>query len=350
MNTQISALPDLGWSAFYQSQLSLEECADLRAHRITQVHRSTLDLIGENGTQRINMNGMLVDHGVVVGDWILLDVTDQPVRVLARKSLLKRRSAGTDISEQLIASNVDTLFIVSSCNADFNIARLERYLVLAYQAEVEPVLVLTKSDLCDDPGVYLDKARAAFPNMLIEVIDATHNDTVVRLSIWCSKGQTLVLVGSSGVGKTTLSNTLTGLNIVTQEIREDDAKGKHTTTARSMYRMLSGGWLIDTPGIRALRLLNARSGVDGVFGDILQLIPECRFNDCAHETEPGCAVQRAIETGNLDPMRLKRWRKLMAEEAFNSQTLAQVRDNRKKWAKISKAGKAKSKAKRGDFM
>ena len=347
MNNETLTLPDLGWSAFFQSQLSIEEVEDMRPLRVTEVHRNSLETMGVDGPIRLPMHRDLVEHGMAVGDWVLTSHDSVQVeRVLERKSLIKRGSAGLEAVAQLIAANIDTLFIVSSCNADFNIARLERYLALAHQAEVEPVLVLTKVDLCEDPSVYIDKA-AELQNVITVTIDATADDTVEHLTPWCGVGQTVALVGSSGVGKSTITNTMTGLEILTKGIREDDAKGVHTTTARSMYRMVSGGWLIDTPGMRALRLVDARDAVDAVFEDISDLALTCKFNDCKHESEPGCAIRAAVEAGTLDEARIGRWQKLVREEDYAVETIAESRARHKKFHKETRVAQDIRRSKKG---
>ena len=342
-------LPELGFSNFYQSQLTLEEVETDHPLRVMEVHRNALDTLGETGPHRVPMTGDLIDHGVAVGDWVLADrETNRPTRVLERKSTIQRRGAGDEPTAQLIAANIDTLFITSSCNADFNLARLERYLALARQADVEPVVVLTKADLCDDPAIFRQKLEIGMPGVAVETIDSQSPDTLEQLAPWCGKGQTVALIGSSGVGKTTITNCLTGREILTRAIREDDAKGKHTTTTRSMYHMINGGWLIDTPGMRALRLYDVAEGVDIVFKDVASLVTQCRFNDCAHDTEPGCAIQAAIEAGDLDADRLKRWQKLQREDTRNSETIAQSRARFKGLAKKYRGGKAHGAIKRGD--
>ncbi|MBL4806741.1 MAG: ribosome small subunit-dependent GTPase A [Rhodobacteraceae bacterium] len=350
MTNQNYTLSALGWGQFYQSQLSTEECAKTTPLRVTAVQRATLDALGTGGLQRVPVTGILAEQGITVGDWLLIDnETKSPMRVLDRKSEIKRRAAGKDYVSQLIAANIDTLFIVSSCNADFKPARLERYLALAYQAEVEPVLVLTKADLCDDPAKYLSDSAREMPGHSVVAINATSTNVQVELAEWCGEGQTVALVGSSGVGKSTLAIALTGADILTQDIREDDARGRHTTTSRSMYQMISGGWLIDTPGMRALRLYDVADGVDAVFDDIIALGKQCKFNDCAHASEPDCAVQTAIASGELDANRLNRWQKLQREDLKNSESTHETKERFRKLTKKYSAGKARLKVKKGDF-
>ena len=269
------------------------------------------------------------------GDWLLLDSTHpQSSRLLKRKSLIKRRAPGSDRQVQLIGANIDTVFIVSSCNQDFNVARLERYIALAREAEVTPVFVLTKIDLCKTPDDYVDDARTISDSVPIVVLDARGEEPRSKLADWCRPGQTIAFLGSSGVGKSTLVNALSGTqSIATQAIREDDAKGRHTTSGRQLYFLPNGCAVLDTPGIRELQLTDAASGVAEVFSDLIELASQCRFSDCQHATEPGCAVLAAIASGVLEPARLARWRKLMAEESHNSASLAEKRSKGRKLSK-----------------
>ncbi|MGL5011626.1 MAG: ribosome small subunit-dependent GTPase A, partial [Paracoccaceae bacterium] len=252
-----------------------------------------------------------------VGDWVLVNEAFTVQRMLERHSVIDRLTAGRDglgTVVQIIAANVETLFIVTSCNADFNVARLERYLALAAGAGCQPVVILTKADGVEAPEEYRQQALALQRGLAVVALDARGGDVAAELAAWCGAGRTVALVGSSGVGKSTLAQSLTGEAVATGGIRESDAKGRHTTTHRSLRALSQGGWIIDTPGMRALQP-GAPEGVDLVFAEIADLIGECKFRDCTHVHEPGCAVLAAIAAGNLDAGRLARWRKLKAEDA-----------------------------------
>jgi ribosome biogenesis GTPase len=263
-----------------------------------------------------------------VGDWLLIDRHDRSiVRILDRASLFKRPSPGDERRLQLIAANVDTLFVVTSCDQDFNVARLERYLVLAREVNVRPVVVLTKADLSPTPADFVDAARALQPDLEVTQVNGRDPVSVARLAAHCGLGDTVALVGSSGVGKSTLVSTLVeDDSIATQAVRESDGKGLHTTTVRQMHRLgtgaQGGGWLIDTPGMRELQMSQVTAGVAEVFDDIVALSLECRFSNCTHADAPGCAIEAAVAGGALAPDRVARWRKLSEEDVVNTRNAA----------------------------
>jgi ribosome biogenesis GTPase len=322
-------LEELGWKTYFSEQVSEDEARRCHPLRVMAVHRGKIAVAGAGGRGFIapNIPGAgSADSHPTVGDWLLVDGTLQPVRVLHRMNLFKRRAPGDRRKEQMIAANVDTLFIVASCNQDFSVARLERYLVLAREVGVNPVVVLTKTDLTDTPEVFAAAARGIEPGLLVEAIDGRDPASVACLAGWCAKGETVALLGSSGVGKSTLVNTLRGSNsIATQAIRTGDDTGRHTTTVREMHRLDGGGWLLDTPGMRELQLFDSATGIAEVFDDFALVAQDCRFSDCAHGVEPGCAIRAAIAMGSLTTVRFDRWRKLAAEDGINA---AQVRARR----------------------
>jgi len=331
------SLSDLGFGSHFTRQLELDELETLTPYRISEIQRSVMIGMGEADTRTLRTPHKVPTSAFGVGDWVLADHTDQITRRLDPYSALIRRAAGTDVSEQIMATNVDVLFIVTSCNDDFNLARLERFLALAKDAEVDPVILITKVDLCEEPDSYLDQARGLMKGLEVMGLNAKDEHAVEQLSPWCRRGKTIAMVGSSGVGKTTLLNGLTGREDATRAIREDDAKGRHTTTYRSLHPTLNGAWLVDTPGIRALRLHEKSTGIEQVFDDIVDLASRCKFNDCRHESEPKCAVQAAIEAGELEPERLDRWRKLQAEDNRNSESIAESRKRTRAFGKMVKS-------------
>ncbi|SPJ30327.1 ribosome small subunit-dependent GTPase A [Falsiruegeria mediterranea] len=336
---------DLGWSNHFAAQEAAPE-AD-RIFRITAVHRDRLTGFSPRGERVLLPRAGQSTGSFAVGDWVDANQDGLIDRTLERNTLLSRRAAGSGAQSQLIAANVDVLFITSSCNADFNVARLERYLALAHQAGCYPVVVLTKADTCGDPQGFVRQAETLEPFLTVLAVNAHDENDLRQVLAWCPRGQTGALVGSSGVGKTTLTNGLSRSTDATAAIREDDAKGRHTTTARALRPMTNGGWLIDTPGMRALRMLDNTDGIDEVFADLVELSHDCQFSDCSHGSEPGCAIQAAIQAGVLDSDRLRRWQKLLREDRMNSETVAEARARDKAFGKMVRSVMKDKKGRKG---
>lgn len=321
-------LGEMGWTRFFADQVADDE-QDLAPVRIAAVHRTKLSVLSAQAASEIAPSLDKVT-AYAVGDWALLDLADNRlVRRLERYSLLQRRIEG-QAEPQLAAANIDTLFIVTSCNADFNPARLERYLAMANEAGTRPVIVLTKADLVDETAEYERAAKALQRDLAVVALNARAPDVLSVLSPWCGTGLTVALAGSSGVGKSTLVNALSlSPEQATGSIRENDAKGRHTTTSRSLHEMTGGGWIVDNPGMRNLHLSHVAQGIDTTFAEIVELEDACKFRDCTHVHEPHCAVQAAIIAGEVTQDRVDRWRKLSAEDRKSTPVQKGPRGNKR---------------------
>ncbi len=353
MSSSNHSLADLGWHPVFMQQLSLHDLETGHAARVAAVHRDRLTVLTEAGKTTLELShhwlDVAPDERPTIGDWLWL-YTDQsePPRLLERQTLLKRTAAGSNPKPQLIAANLDTLFVVSSCNADFKSARLERYLALAFSAGVDPVIVLTKADQCEDPDSYRQQAQSIRADVPVVVLNALDNSIATDLMPWLGSGQTVAFVGFSGVGKSTLTNTLMGqAEQATQDIRTDDAKGRHTTTARYLLRLPGGAWVMDTPGMRELRLGDAAEGVHHLFDDLDTLARECRFNDCHHQGDSGCALEAAVEAGELEARRLQSYLKLLRETERAASTQWQQREKWKSFGKMARRVQREKQARTG---
>jgi ribosome biogenesis GTPase len=335
----IASLQSYGLVPFFAQQLSAEENEPGRIARVTEVQRSLLAVFDGFEERTISLNSALhetpPEERPTVGDWVVLDSSLSRIeRVLIRKSVFQRIAAGDKVEVQLIAANIDILFIVTSCNAEFKESRLERYLALASEAGVIPVIVLTKIDLTDDMESYVERARRTHAGVAVEAVNALDEHGLVGVKAWIERGSTIALVGSSGVGKSTLLNSLAGrVCATTKAVREDDKKGRHTTTHRSLFRLANGGLVIDVPGIREIKIAGVDEALADVFDDIEVLSRTCRFKDCRHESEPGCAVLEAVNDGVVDERRVRNYMKLLRENKRNSASLAERRSQGRAFAK-----------------
>jgi ribosome biogenesis GTPase len=308
-------LAQLGWKPCFQQQFSADEKNSNYPARIAQIHRSHCIVWSHKGIDTFEIGVFSNPKNLAVGDWLLIPHEgERPLRLLERETVLIRKAAGNRTHDQLIAANVDTLFIVTSCNQDFSPSRIERYLALAAEAKIQPVIVLTKMDLSFDRKSYRNQALKLQNDIRVECINAKDSTSLDALNTLCTEGHTIALVGSSGVGKSTLINNLTDANQLTAEISEEDGKGKHTTTSRSLHLLQDGGILIDTPGIRELQLSDCEAGIEDTFEDVTQFLVYCKFKNCQHKTERDCAIKTALESGELDQRRWESYIKLQDEQ------------------------------------
>jgi ribosome biogenesis GTPase len=312
-----SDLRTLGWDDWFQGAWTALGCPGEpgRVRRVDRGWSSLLPSDGDDRTRRVRNVGA----DVAVGDWVVAGDDDERVEhVLARRSAFVRRAsfAGARAESHTLAANIDVVFLVHALTSPPNERRLERELVLAYDSGATPVIVLTKSDLTDDSDRAVHAVEQVSFDVPVHAVSGRTGEGVAALLDEAAGHRTVALLGASGVGKSTMVNCLVGEAVQrTQEVREGDQRGRHTTTAAELVPLPGGGWLIDTPGLRALSLWASGEGIERAFRDVFDLAERCRFRDCKHENEPGCAVREAIEQGRLDPRRVQSLTRLVAEEA-----------------------------------
>jgi ribosome biogenesis GTPase / thiamine phosphate phosphatase len=321
-------IQDLGWDAYFEAQwreIGSEGCVPAR---VVSQQRGLWRVVGDFEECWAEPSGKFRKESVgggdwpAVGDWLAVELRPEKQsaliqHVLPRRSRFVRKVAGKQIEEQVIVANIDVALIVAALDADFNVRRIERYLAQCWESGARPAIVLNKADACAESRKLTAETEGIAMGAPIFLISAKTGEGMEALEASFRKGQTIVLLGSSGVGKSTLVNRLLQEERqTTHAVRESDSKGRHTTTSRELFVMPGGGMIIDTPGLRELQLWNATEGLTQTFADVDELASQCRFTDCQHREEPGCAVQGAIASGILDTGRLENWRKLQREQEF----------------------------------
>jgi ribosome biogenesis GTPase len=343
-------LKNIGFDAFFQKHLEKCQIEGLSVGRICAEYKENYRIFCENGELSAIISGKFRnkcktrEDFPAVGDWVLFENIQGESKgivqlILPRKSKLSRKVAGKETQEQMLASNVDFVFVVCSLNYDFNLRRIERYLSLIWQSGATPVVILTKTDLCQDVQSKIFEVQSVAFGVEIYAISNISNEGIEVLQKYLEDNKTVVLVGSSGVGKSSLINNLAKENIMkVNELRSNIEKGRHTTTHKQMMVLPGGGLIIDTPGIRELQLWDAEDGISQVFGDIEEIAKNCKFKDCTHTNEPGCAVNEALEIGLLDKYRLENYIKMQKEQEYltNKQTQSAAKIEKDKWKAIHK--------------
>jgi ribosome biogenesis GTPase len=336
----VSLLKKYGLTERFEQEAALYE--GLFIARVSQQHRELYKAVGEQGELSAVVSGKFAYNAnglagfPAVGDFVMIDRQDSGSgnaviqHVLQRKSVFTRKAAGKSSDEQVIAANIDVIFICMSLNADFNLRRAERYLATAWASQATPVIVLTKSDLCGDAESRLEEVSSVAPGVDVIVCSSENSDGLTGVKPHILPGRTIAFIGSSGVGKSTLINRLLGYDmLVTKQIRESDDRGRHTTTHRQLILLPDGGIVIDTPGMRELSVY--AGDLSRTFEDIEELSRQCKYSDCSHTSEPGCAVRQAIECGTLSEKRFESYQKLQREIAYdglNSRRLENEKINR----------------------
>ena len=356
----INQLAAFGWNEFFEGHFQPYAASNYLSGRVALQHKHFYRLYTERGEVLAEIAGKLRHEALnradlpAVGDWVV--IRPRPAgdkvtihAVLPRKSKFTRKVSGSQTEEQIVGTNIDTVFLVTSLNQDFNPRRIERYLTVAWEGGATPVIVLSKSDLCDEVEERITETRKLVGGVPIHAVSVINLEGLTELTRYCQHGQTVALLGSSGVGKSTLINHLIGRDqLKVQEVREHDGRGRHTTTHRELILLPSGGLVLDTPGLRELQLWNVEGGLQLAFDDIEALASRCYFSDCRHQDEPHCAIREALARGVIDEERYLSYEKLQKELNYLSRKLdikAEILE-KKRWKKLSRLATQRAQTKR----
>lgn len=313
----------LGWGPDFESAMSAHATKGLEPARVTLVYRKQLKVLSHRGEHWARTGGKIIHRAdnagelPAVGDWVAARIPDSGEAlvhaVLPRRTAFVRKVPGDNAAPQVLATNVDTVLVMMGLDQDFNVRRLERFLTLAWESKAAPVVVLNKLDVAADLDAQVATVRAMAGDAPLHVVSAKDNVGLAPISALFSAGKTTVLLGSSGVGKSTLVNRLVGVEVMSTGAVRDDGRGRHTTTRRELIVLPTGGAVIDTPGLREVQMWAAQDGLARAFDDVEALAKQCKFGDCQHDAEPGCAVKKALDDGTLPEERYNSWSELQRE-------------------------------------